>query len=233
MKSERLQSVIELATLIQKGEPGDAGPKGKAGLDGPVGPEGPMGPEGPQGPEGPIGPQGPKGDKGERGPKGLDGQDGAQGDQGPQGPPGMSRMGGSLGGGITPQQLATAVAAAVGGTSSINFVIDGGGSTITTGVKGDLVVDFACTINSATLLADQSGSIVVNIWKDTYANFPPVVGDKITASAPPTITTATKSTDSTLTGWTLAIAAGDVLRFNVDSVTTVQRVTLDLKVTRT
>jgi hypothetical protein len=118
-------------------------------------------------------------------------------------------------------------------TASINYIIDGGGATITTGVKGDLVIDFACVIQSATLLADQSGSIVVNVWKDTYANYPPVVGDKITASAPPTISSATKSQDSTLTGWTTSIAAGDTLRFNVDSVTTIQRVTLVLKVLRT
>jgi hypothetical protein len=60
---------------------------------------------------------------------------------------------------------------------------DTGVSAITTGIKGDVVVDFACAINSVTLLADQSGSIVVNLCKDSYANFPPVVGDKITASA--------------------------------------------------
>jgi hypothetical protein len=115
---------------------------------------------------------------------------------------------------------------------TITAVIDGGGVTITTGIKGDLEIPFACTILQATLLADQSGSIVVNVWKDTFANYPPTVGDKITASAPPTITTSTKSQDSTLTGWTTAIAAGDTLRFNVDSVTTIQRVTLSLKARR-
>lgn len=118
-------------------------------------------------------------------------------------------------------------------TITLNFVIDGGGSAITTGVKGDLVVDFACAISGATALADQSGSIVIDIWKDTYANFPPVDADSITASAPVTITTATKSQDSTLTGWTTAISAGDILRFNVDSITTIQRVTIALKVVRT
>jgi len=117
--------------------------------------------------------------------------------------------------------------------ADIAFIIDGGGSTITTGVKGFLEIPFDCTINRATLLADQSGSIVVNIWKDTYANFPPTVADKITASAPPTIASATKAQDSTLTGWTTTITAGDVLAFNVDSVTTIQRVTLSLKVTKT
>jgi len=114
----------------------------------------------------------------------------------------------------------------------IAFIIDGGGSAITTGVKGDLEIPFACTINQATMLADQSGSIVVDIWKDTYANFPPTDADSITASAPPTISAATKSQDSTLTGWTTAIAAGSTLRFNVDSAATITRLTLSLKVTR-
>ena len=116
--------------------------------------------------------------------------------------------------------------------SSINFIIDGGGSVITTGIKGDVVVDFACTINSVTLLADQSGSIVVDIWKDSYANFAPLDGDSITAAAVPTISTAIKAQDAVLSGWTTAIAAGDTLRFNVDSITTCERVTVSLKVTR-
>lgn len=117
-------------------------------------------------------------------------------------------------------------------TANIEFIIDGAGAVISTGLKGFLEVSFACTITGNTLLADQSGSIVVNVWKDTYANFPPTVADKITASAPPTIATATKSQDTTLTGWTTAIAAGDILAFNVDSVTTIQRATLSLKVTK-
>jgi len=118
-------------------------------------------------------------------------------------------------------------------TSVIGFIIDGGGSTITTGIKGDLSIEFGCTITQVTLLADQSGSIVIDIWKDTYANYPPTDADSITAAAPPTISTATKSQDATLTGWTTTISAGDTLRFNVDSVTTIQRVTLILKVTKT
>lgn len=114
-------------------------------------------------------------------------------------------------------------------TRDLIVVIDGGGSAITTGVKGDVSLDFACTIQGWTLLADQSGSIVIDIWKDLYANYPPTVADTITASAKPTISSATKATSTTLTGWTTAIAAGDTLRFNVDSATTVQRVTLMLK----
>lgn len=117
--------------------------------------------------------------------------------------------------------------------STLSFVIDGGGSAITTGVKGDLEIPFACTINQATTLADQSGSIVVDIWKDSYANYPPTDADSITASAPPTISSATKAQDATLTGWTTAVAAGDTIRYNVDSATTVTRVVVSLKCTKT
>lgn len=122
-------------------------------------------------------------------------------------------------------------------TATITFVIDGGGGTISTGMKGYLEIPFNCTINRNTLLADQSGSIVVDIFKCTYSNFDPTThpasGDKITASAPPTISSAKKSQDSTLTGWTTSISAGDILGFNVNSVTSVQKATLSLKVSKT
>lgn len=116
-------------------------------------------------------------------------------------------------------------------TTEMGITIDGGGSVITTGLKGFLRVPVACTIVAATVLADQSGSIVIDVWKDTYANYPPTVGDTITASAKPTLSTAQKSEDTTLTGWTVSCAAGDVLGFNVDSVAMVQRVHLFLKIT--
>ncbi len=114
--------------------------------------------------------------------------------------------------------------------SAIEFVVDGGGSVITTGIKGDLEVPFNCTIQRVTMLADQSGSIVIDIWVDSYANFPPTVADTITASAIPTISTAVKSQDATLTGWTVALTAGDVIRWNVNSVTTIERCTISLVV---
>lgn len=118
------------------------------------------------------------------------------------------------------------------GTITLTFIIDGGGQAITTGIKGDLEIPFACTIVGVTMLADATGSIVVDIWKDSYANFPPLVGDSIVASAPPTIASDIKSQDETLTGWTTKLTAGDILRFNVNSAATIKRVTISLKVSR-
>lgn len=114
--------------------------------------------------------------------------------------------------------------------ASFQVVIDGGGAAITTGIKGDLIVPYNCKIVGVTMLADQTGSIVVDIWNDTYANYPPTDADSITSSAVPTISSATKSTDTTLTGWTKDLEKGDVLRFNVDSASTVERLTLSLDI---
>lgn len=116
--------------------------------------------------------------------------------------------------------------------ASIGLRIDNGANVIPTGVNGNIVVPFACTISQWTLLANESGSIVIDIWKDSYANYPPLVGDSITASAKPTISSSTKGQSSTLTGWTTNLLAGDILRFNVDSVTTIKAVDINLVVLR-
>lgn len=115
--------------------------------------------------------------------------------------------------------------------ASISFVIDGGGVAITTGSKGFVVVPYACTINNSTLIADQTGSIVLDIKKSTFSGFPSTTS--IVASAPPTLSSAQKSQDTTLTGWTTSIAAGDILEWTVTSATTVTRITNNLKVTKT
>jgi hypothetical protein len=79
-------------------------------------------------------------------------------------------------------------------------------------------------------LADQVGSIVIDIWKDTYDNFPPTSVDSICGGNKPTISNAQKYQDSTLNGWTKTINAGDILAFNVDSASTITRLTISLKV---
>lgn len=116
---------------------------------------------------------------------------------------------------------------------AITCVFDGMGSTITANSKVYLEVPFAMTITGWTIIADQTGSCVIDVWKDTYANYPPVVGDSIAGSEKPTLSSAAKNQDLSLTTWTtLSISAGDTLIFNVDSATTVQKVTVVIRGTR-
>lgn len=107
---------------------------------------------------------------------------------------------------------------------TFGITIDGGGTAITTGIKGYVTVPYGMTITGWDILADTSGSIVVDVWKDTYANYPPTVADTIAGSEKPTLSTATKNQDASLSTWTTSVTAGDIIGFNVDSATTVTRV---------
>ena len=168
------------------------------------------------------------------GPPGFDGADGQDALPIP-GSPGASGAGGLIG----PPGMDGADGAdafPMGATTQrpvrIVVVIDGGGSAITTGVKGDVPDLPAMTITGWTLEgAEASGSIVIDIWKDTYANLPPTVADTLfgAGTEKPTITTAHKGQDLSLTTCTTSVAEGDCLRFNVDSITTFTRVTLTIR----
>lgn len=116
---------------------------------------------------------------------------------------------------------------------SIGITIGDGVNVITTGIKGAIQVPFTCTILSWTILSTDpsitSGSISIDILKSTYAGYSGSLAS-IVAAAPPAVTTATKNTSSTLTGWTTAITAGDVIQFNVSSITSLTRAVLQLRV---
>jgi hypothetical protein len=110
----------------------------------------------------------------------------------------------------------------------IGVTVDGGGGVPSTGLQGFRSFPQSGTIVRVRVIADQTGSAVFGVWKDTFANFPPTIADSITASAPPTLSSAQASEDATLTGWTTSVSAGDVFAFNLSSASTVTRVTLEI-----
>jgi len=116
----------------------------------------------------------------------------------------------------------------------IAFEINGGGSAIQPGVWGCLRIPFSCEIQSVSLGAPlEPGSIQIDIWKSTHANFPPDDADSICGGNEPAISSGQKYEDTTLSGWTKTINAGDWLVFNVDSCTDITLVTIALKVRKT
>ena len=118
--------------------------------------------------------------------------------------------------------------------AAIEYDIDGGGSVITVGMKGGLEIPFACTILGWTIFECSdtpiTSSIVVDVWKKPYTTYPPTVSDSITGSEKPTLSNVIKNQDLTLTTWTTSVSAGDILFFNVDSVTSAKKVVVSLKV---
>jgi hypothetical protein len=116
-------------------------------------------------------------------------------------------------------------------TRSLQFVIDGGGSTPSTGAKGQISIPYACTITGWVLTADVSGAAVVDVLRSTYSGFPST--SSIAGSDKPTLSSAQKNENlGPLSGWgSTAISAGDELQVNVNSATTVTRLNLTLVIT--
>ncbi len=111
---------------------------------------------------------------------------------------------------------------------SINYIIDGGGSAITTGVKGFVEIPYDMTITGWQIFGDQSGSVVVDVWRSTYAGFPPVVGGSIAGSELPTLSSQQQNQDLSLSTWTTSLAQGDIIAYNVNSASTVTRITVSI-----
>ena len=116
---------------------------------------------------------------------------------------------------------------------SINLTIDGSGGNIVPGDGGCVTMPYSGIITGWSIAADVSGSIVIDVWKDTYTNYPPVVGDSIAGTEKPTLSSQIKNQDLTLTTWTTAVSEGDIIKFNVDSSSTVNKVYLTIYINKT
>lgn len=115
----------------------------------------------------------------------------------------------------------------------IPVVFDGLGAELQTGVWGDVPVHidtFDGYFMRWRLVSIDTGDLQVDIWKADYASFPPTVGDSITGSDTPTISGSDKGESTALTGWTTLVENGDVLRFNIDSVSGITKATLTLTI---
>lgn len=120
---------------------------------------------------------------------------------------------------------------AVGGESLFNIqvILGNGIDVLTTGVKGYLEIPINCYLTGWRIVANVSGSCVIGLWRDTYANFPPTVADLILSSAKPTLASAQRNQN---TSQRLLLNSGDWLAFNVESASTVKQVTLSLLCTK-
>ncbi len=202
------------------GIPGTAGAAGATGATGAQGVAGPQGLRGDDGEDGAIGPPGPAGAAGSAGATGATGQQGIPGPRGEDGESGdvsyVLLQATSAAGGVTPRRV-------VGAT------FDGSGSPPTAGSVGYAVVPFNGTIDQWYIVGDAAGSAVVDVWK--AAGVIPTNANSIAGSEKPTLSAAQLANDTSLTTWsTLAVAAGDVFGFELESASTLTRVTVEVRI---
>jgi len=120
-----------------------------------------------------------------------------------------------------------ALAAAADLTRTVNYVIDSGSLPMQTGDKGKLTIDVTGVIEQIRVLSDQTGDIVFEIEKCTFADYPNFTS--ITNGARVQLTNSDKYFDDVLNNWTSTITAGEILRFNVISVNNIRRLLISLK----
>jgi hypothetical protein len=97
----------------------------------------------------------------------------------------------------------------------------------------DVFVDcpVAGTITGVKIFtAGGTGSCSIDVRLVAFASFPPTSGNSIVASDPPAISSGTDYSDNTLSGWTTAIAAGDVLGFHLTSTSIFTSITVQLEI---
>jgi hypothetical protein len=102
----------------------------------------------------------------------------------------------------------------------IVFNVGDGSTTVTTGEKvtARLTIPFSCTLTGWTILADASTTTTIDVWKDTYANYPATGADIITNGHSPATSAANKATQTNITNWsTTAVTAGDQMGFSVNA----------------
>jgi hypothetical protein len=98
-----------------------------------------------------------------------------------------------------------------------------GSGTFPVGLQvSPIEVPFGGILTSWTLLADVTGSITVNVWKDTYNNFPPTSADLIFS---PSLTNQRKNT-AIITG---TVSEGDIIQLYLGPATSIKQLTLSLK----
>ena len=112
------------------------------------------------------------------------------------------------------------------GSTGVSIVIGNGSNVPSTGSKGFVVgVPYDCTITGWYITADRSGSCVIDVKRSGTS----IVG----TGNKPTLSSAQRN-HATSSGWTsVAVARYDELEFNLDSASTVQRISLTIEVTKT
>ena len=120
-----------------------------------------------------------------------------------------------------------ALAAAADLTRTVNYVIDSGSLPMQPGDKGKLTIDVTGLIENIRVLSDQTGDIVLEIEKCTFADYPNF--SSITGGSRVQLTNSDKYFDDVLNNWTTTIGAGDILRFTVVSVNNIRKLLISLK----
>jgi hypothetical protein len=117
---------------------------------------------------------------------------------------------------------------------SFGTSVNNGTNVVTLGQKGYVKMPYPGTITDWSIMANQTGNVVIDLWKTTFAAFPPTVSNSILNGNYLTLSNQQSKLDPILTGWTsTSFLAGDVFTFNILSADTITNLNLTINVLKT
>lgn len=123
----------------------------------------------------------------------------------------------------------------------LSFLADGGGSTLTTGIKFRYflpynMAPFSDGTDVWRIGLDQTGSVEWDLWMAAHGSYPPTSANRITGtvgSQNPRVASALKASGNSLTGWTTSWLKGYWLFGSITSVTAATWSTLGIHIKKT
>lgn len=108
--------------------------------------------------------------------------------------------------------------------AALNFAFYQGGGVLDTTDKFDVRIKFAGTIVSWSVWStDPTCTFRWNVRKGTFSGYPTM--SNIDGSDPPELSAEQKAESTALTGWTTAVAIGDIIRMEADNAVTPVNIT--------
>jgi hypothetical protein len=87
------------------------------------------------------------------------------------------------------------------------------------------VVPWDCEVMGWTMLADQAGTVTIDVQRTSYTDFPANFAS-IAGTEKPSLTAVQKNRDTSITTWSTPLAKGDIIKALVQGTPTPDAVTL-------
>ena len=114
--------------------------------------------------------------------------------------------------------------------AKISISIDAGTNTIETGFKGYFEATSDMTISGWNIVANRTGTVLIDLFKTTYNNFSSF--GSIITGIPPSLNNQNKSYGNVMTGWNIGVSRGDILEFVVKGCTGINKININITGTK-
>lgn len=117
-------------------------------------------------------------------------------------------------------------------SGTIVFGWDGSGNAISVPKTQDVYLPSNGSMTGWYIMADTDTNATIDLWIDTFANYPPTVADTICGGNYISLSAADSNSDTTLTSWNKYFLSGRTMRANLSACSAATKLTLVITYTK-